>query len=117
MPYSWGGKDLGVDCSSFIQNLYRTFGFIFPRNTSSQNNSVGPFLDLTKMSNTEKLETIKKQKPALLYQKGHVMLYLGVKKNEPYIIHASGNTQTLKVVLEKLSSTYLKNITKIVFVN
>ena len=112
-PYSWGGKDIGVDCSSFISNLYRTFGFIFPRNTSSQNSSVGSVTNLGSISDTEKLNIIDCTNPSLLYMNGHVMLYVGMKNNKHYIIHSSGSDgKVAKSVLD--NSTYLKKINKLV---
>ena len=111
--YSWGGKDNGVDCSSFISNLYRTFGFIFPRNTSSQNSSVGSVTNLENKNDTEKLKIIDGTNPSLLYMNGHVMLYIGVNNNKHYIIHASGNDgKVVKSILD--NSTYLKKINKLV---
>ncbi len=112
-PYSWGGKDNGVDCSSFISNLYRTFGFIFPRNTSSQNSSVGSVTNLGSISDPEKLKIIDSTNPSLLYMNGHVMLYIGVENNKHYIIHASGSDgKVVKSILD--NSTYLKKINKLV---
>ncbi len=112
-PYSWGGKDMGVDCSSFISNLYRTFGFVFPRNTSNQNSSVGSVTNLGSINDTEKLKIIEGTNPSLLYMNGHVMLYIGMENNKHYIIHASGSDgKVVKSILN--NSTYLKKINKLV---
>lgn len=40
-PYGWGGMKDGVDCSSYVLSVFKTFGFVFPRNTGQQNGSVG----------------------------------------------------------------------------
>lgn len=113
-PYSWGGKDNGVDCSSFVGNIYRTFGFTFPRNTSSQNKSVGKVIDLTGKDEKQKLAIIEGTNPSLLYQDGHVMLYVGKKDNDFYIIHASGSG---KVMTSKLNgSSYIKKINRLLLV-
>lgn len=113
-PYSWGGMDKGVDCSSFIMNIYSTFGFVFPRNTSSQNSSVGEVITLSEKNSSQKLEIFSKQNdPVILYQPGHTMLYIGVENGKHYIIHASGSE--MKVTKTQLeNSTYLKNIDRIV---
>lgn len=117
VPYSWGGMDYGVDCSSFISNVYKTFGFIFPRNTSEQRNTIGISISLENKSIDEKLNIIYNETdyPFLLYKPGHVMIYLGENNGHHYIIHASGNINELKVMeyeLEKL--TYIDTIDKIV---
>ena len=115
VSYSWGGMNKGVDCSSFVSNVYRTFGFTFPRNTSSQNQSVGKIISLAGKTNNQKLQLIKNTEPSLLFQNGHDMLYVGIVNNEPLIIHASGSTmQVSKTVLT--NSSYLKNINKLVLV-
>ena len=115
--YSWGGKNTGVDCSSYILNIYKCFGFEFPRNTSSQNKSVGQIINLENKTIKEKFEIIKNKFPCLLYQNGHVMLYLGNIDNEHYIIHASGDK--MKVVIEELTenSNHIKLINKAVYIN
>ena len=115
-PYSWGGKDIGVDCSSFVLNVYKTFGFVFPRNTSSQNNSVGKIISLENKTKDEKLKIIEKYPGNLLYEDGHVLIYLGMKNNKHYVINASGSI--LKVVEEELDTSYhLDKIKKLVLVN
>ncbi len=115
VKYSWGSMDDGVDCSSYVANIYRTFGIMFPRNTSSQKDSVGTIISLNNKTNNQKLELIDKTEPSLLFQKGHVMLYIGVKNNKHYIIHANGTD--MKVAMTPLEeSKYLSNIDRVVLV-
>ncbi len=117
-PYSWGGMDQNVDCSSYVSNIYRTFGFNFPRNTKEQNKSVGEIISLKDKSKNEKLDIIKNKEPALLYQPGHVMLYLGKLDNKDYIIHASGSKNNMKVLVSILNdSSYLEKIDRINILN
>ncbi len=110
IPYSWGGMDYGVDCSSYVSNVLKTFGIILPRNTSSQKISAGKIIDLSNKNIPEKREVLKENFPSLLYQPGHVMIYLGRRDGHDYIIHASGSK--MKVTYEELTETssYLKNI-------
>lgn len=116
VKYSWGGKDIGVDCSSYVSNIYRSFGFMLPRNTSNQNESVGKTVLLTGKTPNQKLEIIKQKYPVLLYQSGHVMLYLGEIENKNYMIHASGTE--MKVTMTELTknSKYIDSINKIVII-
>ncbi len=110
-PYTWGGYTGGVDCSGYISNIFGTFGFKFPRNTSSQNTSVGQIIDLSNQDDSTKLQTIEKHPGSLLYQAGHVTLYLGTWEDKHYIIHANGTTWNVAItVLE--NSSYLPKIDK-----
>jgi hypothetical protein len=37
VPYLWGGRsDMGIDCSGFVQNLYKQIGICLPRDASQQ---------------------------------------------------------------------------------
>ncbi len=112
--YSWGGMDKSVDCSSYILNIFSTFGFEFPRNTSSQQNSIGEIEYLTNKSLEDKIKIIEQNNLVVLYQKGHVMLYLGKIDNENYIIHASGSEMKVTVTPLNNSSNYLSQIDRIV---
>lgn len=113
--YQFGGYTGGVDCSSFVANVFRTFGFQFPRNTSDQNSSVGEIISLSSKSNSQKLSLIEKHPASLLYQSGHVMIYLGKENGKHYIIHA--NATTLNVAITVLDgSKNLSNINKIVLI-
>ncbi len=111
-PYSWGSKNYGVDCSDFIQNVYQTFGFTLPRNTADQS-KVGEIITLENKTLAEKRQIIRQNYPSLLYQDGHVLLYLGNINNTDYVIDAAGNPNLFKVTVEKLDATnYLKAINK-----
>ncbi len=116
--YSWGGMDKGVDCSSYVANVYKTFGFTFPRNTSSQNSSVGKIISLSNKSNIEKINIISNNYPSLLYETGHVMIYLGKLNNKHYIVHASGDKNEMKVIMSELAenSKHISNIDKQVLI-
>lgn len=90
-PYGWGGMKDGVDCSSYVLSVFKTFGFIFPRNTSQQNSTVGIVTNAENMSTDEKISFLLKQTcPCIIYVPGHVMIYLGEIDNAHYIIHAPG---------------------------
>lgn len=116
IPYQWGGMDDGIDCSSYILNLFQTFGFAFPRNVSSQNHSVGKVISVKEKSIQEKKQLLKTYDFALLYQPGHVMLYIGEKEGAPYVLHASYSEG--KVVLTNLNTTsHLSQVNKIVLID
>ncbi len=114
VPYSWGGYNEGIDCSSYIANIFKTFGFIFPRNTSDQKNSVGTITYLSHLSLQEKLDVIDDEYLSILYRIGHVMLYLGKINNVNYIIHA--NAKDMQVSLTPLDKDNLEAIDRLVLV-
>lgn len=103
--YGWGGMKDGVDCSSYVLNVYKTFGLIFPRNTSQQNSSVGNITNVEKKSVAEKLSILSKANvPSLLYIQGHVMIYLGSENDVHYIIHAPGSGKVREEAYKGFSS-------------
>lgn len=103
ITYSWGGKGWGIDCSGFISNIFRTFGFELPRNTDDQESCFKDISKIDGLTNSEKLNQLKGSEPSILYQNGHVMLYLGMKNGQHYMIHASGSK--MKVVYEPIDET------------
>ena len=70
LPYIWGGNDpaQGLDCSSFVQNVYKDLGYTLPRVTWDQMNS-----------GTEVASLAQAQVGDLLFSHdgGHVAIYLG----------------------------------------
>lgn len=101
ISYSWGGRDTGVDCSGFISNVMRTFGFMLPRDTSAQESVVGSRIDVRGKHHADiaPLLTATKE-PTAVYFKGHVLFYLGYAAEEGkyYFIHAPKIGETVSVV-------------------
>lgn len=88
-PYGWGGLLNNRDCSSFTQDFFVPFGKYLDRNSKAQTKN-GKYFDISSLSNKEKKEYIKKHAIAfstLIYLKGHIMLYVGIKKDEPLAMH------------------------------
>ncbi len=112
IPYSWGSMDYGVDCSGFVNNVFKTFGFSFPRNSKDQEN-MNDGINLKDMTSEEKINIIKDNNPALLFMPGHVVLYLKMDNDKPIIINAS--LKAKKVVMEELSDdNYLLRTQKMI---
>jgi len=91
-PYGWGDLYEGRDCSRFIMDIYRCFGFNMPRNSLRQSQFNGKYRsDIHELQDNEKIEFLKKYdgRPAVLYTPGHIMLFLGVIDGKPYIIHSA----------------------------
>lgn len=88
-PYGWGGLKNSVDCSSFIQCIYRSMGIELPRNTGEQETTAGITIPLGDLNPAAKDQAFKNlQSGDVLYLKGHAMLYLGQANGQAYIMHA-----------------------------
>lgn len=88
-PYGWGGLLNNRDCSSFTQDYFAPFGKFLQRNSRAQT-TAGEFLDVSKLTLDEKKEFIKEKGvpfSTLVYLRGHVMLYVGIKDDEPLVVH------------------------------
>jgi hypothetical protein len=87
--YGWGGLFNSRDCSAFVRDIYRCFGFQFPRNSREQGllpgNSFSP-AGASRRRRQRLLEQI--GTGAILFFPGHVMVYLGKHRDEYYVIHA-----------------------------
>lgn len=89
-PYGWGGLNNTRDCSGLIQDVYRSFGILIPRNSGDQGNSVmGMTKSIKGMNKQDRINSLKQFGPgASLHMTGHVMMYMGVdEKGIPSIIH------------------------------
>lgn len=88
--YGWGHDYNGRDCTGFVDEVYKSFGFIMPRNSSQQakgNYGQNHFFN-EKATTAEKLAVIATlQVGDLIYIPGHVMMYIGHDQGKPYIIH------------------------------
>jgi len=102
-PYAWGDalpyrevysydSEIGMDCSSTVDAVYRCFGFSMPRNTGAQRMMVWQGEKTDGYTVAEKKELLEqKTLGTLFYTPGHVMLYLGEYEGEYYVLH---NTTT-----------------------
>ncbi|MDX1678703.1 SH3 domain-containing protein, partial [Arsukibacterium sp.] len=89
--YGWGHDYDSRDCTGFIIEIYRSFGFLKPRNSGQQGEgSYGRNIRFSgQSSHSDKLDAISQAEPGdLIYRPGHVMLYLGSDNGEPFIIHS-----------------------------
>ena len=117
MPYAWGNSEYGVDCSGFVLNVYKTFGFKIPRNSALQQCCGGDFVKTDENTIDEELE--KSSLGSLLYKPGHIMIYLGKIKNDFYVIHSASSKKTFSlslntngVIISTLNKKEGDNITK-----
>jgi cell wall-associated NlpC family hydrolase len=87
--YDWGNKFEGRDCSSFIADIYKTFGIILPRNAGDQENGYGKQYKFAQGDLIERRNKILDNvKPgAAIFLSGHVTMYLGKVDGVHYMIH------------------------------
>ncbi len=122
MPYGWGGMYGEQDCSKFLQEVYATVGIRLPRNSASQSNVSDAKLELSGLSKQSKhtfLKNIGMVGATILHLNGHIVLYLGEYKGEPYIIHTVWGASSRHYALGRTAVTslnfnnYLKKIDRL----
>ena len=89
-PYLWGGKTkFGIDCSGFVQTVFKIYGKIRPRDANQQARE--GFM----------LSNISKSKPGDLAFFGKTLkkiTHVGIIISENKIIHSSGKVRVDKLV-------------------
>ncbi|MBC3765647.1 SH3 domain-containing protein [Neptunicella marina] len=88
--YGWGHDYNGRDCTGFVGEVYKTFGFKMPRNSGQQGGAkYGTNHRFNKQAESkDKLAVINKMQTGdLIYIPGHVMMVLGEVDGQPYVIH------------------------------
>lgn len=93
--YGWGGM-LGVpDCSLYVRNIYKCFGLELPRNTTWQSAMPAFRCDLSEMEPGQKAAALDALPScAILFFKGHEMLYLGEADGRHYVLSTVSSMMT-----------------------
>ena len=90
--YGWGGILDVTDCSGYTYQVYRCFGFRFPRNSGQQASIPGTRYNISKKTSAEKKTVLDQLPPgSLLRFPGHMMMYLGQRNGKYYVISALSN--------------------------
>ena len=91
--YGWGGLNDSVDCSAFVQDIYRSMGINIPRDTGNQRGCMPIWAVFNNVTNAERWDIVSRAPiGSLLYKRGHVMLKLGNDdEGRPLIIHAASS--------------------------
>ncbi len=98
-PYLWGGRSpFGIDCSGFIQIIYRLQGFKLPRDAYQQAEE-GKII--------ESIELSKEGDLAFFENKKNKITHVGLILKENKIIHASG-----KVRIDNIDDKGIFNLDK-----
>lgn len=88
--YGWGGMEESVDCSSYVQDVYRSMGILIPRDADQQELAMNHSVSLAGLNTAARYQkTAEIPVGALLFKPGHVMLYLGQDaQGTPLAIHS-----------------------------
>ncbi len=132
--YGWGGMLNSQDCSSYVREVYRCFGFELPRNTTWQAAMPVDVTDISGMNDDEKKAVLNNTPPgAILIWSGHEMIYLGERNGLYYTINdvsslvspeapENGIIRPRSVIVNDLSTlrgngtTWMNNISSVVVV-
>ena len=80
-PYSWGGKSIwGIDCSGFVQAIFRLHGFNLPRDAHEQA-EIGTVIEF---------EDVQVNDLAYFRNSQGKIIHVGIIGEQGQIIHASG---------------------------
>ena len=102
--YGWGDLFDGRDCSRLVMDVFSTFGFTMPRNSSRQAafNLAGR-KDTKGLSEKDRISILRNlgNRPALLYMPGHIMIHLGVIDGKVYAIHSTWALRESQILGER----------------
>lgn len=97
--YGWGGLLENRECSAFVRDIFSQYGIHLPRNSKAQVNYGKNSVDLSTLTREEKEAfIIANATPyqTLLWQSGHIMLYIGHFEGKALIAHSVWSVTTGK---------------------
>lgn len=96
--YGWGGMEESVDCSSFVQDVYRSMGIMIPRDADMQEMAMQTSVPLEGLAAPDRYARAENAPVgALFFKPGHVMLYLGRDaQGTPLVIHSASSYFTFE---------------------
>ena len=93
--YGWGGMLAVPDCSQYVRNVYKCFGLELPRNTTWQSAMPAEKCDLSELDEDAKAALLDELPAgAILFFRGHEMLYLGAADGRHYVVSSVSSMMT-----------------------
>lgn len=91
--YGWGGLGNSVDCSAFVNDVYRSMGLEIPRDADKQEGAMPIVAVFNDVTHADRLDIVSRAPTgALLFKPGHVLLNLGTDDaGTPIVIHAASS--------------------------
>lgn len=111
--YGWGGLLENRDCSALVRDIFATFGLHLPRNSKAQAYYAKNSIDISKLNRAQKEAfIIENATPfkTLLWQSGHIMLYLGSYENRAIIAHSVWSIKSGKIYENMLGGVVISSL-------
>lgn len=111
--YGWGGLLENRDCSAFIRDIFTQYALHLPRNSKAQVQYGQNSIDLSKFDRKQKEAfIIANATPyqSILWQNGHIMLYLGHFQGRVIIAHSAWSVTSGKYYENMLGGVVITSL-------
>ena len=103
VPYLWGGKSsFGYDCSGFLQMVFKTAGYLLPRDTAKQ-------INYDKLMIIDKKDAV--EGDLIFFSEHSKVKHVAIIAVEGKILHCSGEVRLESIVENDLN--YNQNLSKL----
>ena len=109
--YGWGCANGDMDCSGYVRQIYRCFGYELARNTTWQQLLPGCAIDIREMSDEQRKQFFSTLPTGTaLYFSGHTMIYLGNENGVYYVISDLGSVYDIDQTLKNIRAVTVNSL-------